>query len=118
MFSTTRALHTHAVVGLLLLGCAPWVAADDGQAIQEWQLRMLLEPTPTQLEMEQRKQTVFIYSRMKDSDISRAMEEQFGRVQHMMFVNTLVTKEPKAAPQKSADGESSEPVVVEDDDGC
>lgn len=118
MFHTPSALKTHTVVSALFLTFAPYAAAGDEQAIQDWQLQMLLEPTPAQLDMEQRKDTVFIYSRMKDSDIGRAMKEQFGRVQHMMFVNTLVTKEPDPTRDKAADSEPSEPVVVEEDDGC
>ena len=118
MFDTLRGLKTHTLLGFLLLGIAPWAAAGDEQAIQDWQLQMLLKPTPVQLKMEQQKDRVFIYSRVKDSDIDRAMDQQFGRIEHMMFVKTLVAKQAEPSRDKTPDSESSEPVVVESDDGC
>jgi hypothetical protein len=118
MFDTRRALMTPALLGFLLPGMAPWATAGDEQAIQDWQLQMLLKPTPVQLQMEQQKDRVFIYSRVKDSDIDRAMDQQFGRIEHMMFVKTLVTKKAEPAHDKASDSKSSEPVVVESDDGC
>ena len=118
MFDTLRALKTPMLLGFLLLGIAPCAAAGDLQTIQDWQLQMLFKPTPVQLEMEQQKDRVFIYSRVRDSDIDRAMSQQFGRVEHMMFVNTLVTQKAEPARDKPADSQSGEPVVVESDDGC
>ena len=118
MSYATRVLQTHALLGFLFLGFAPCATADDERAIQDWQMQMLLQPTPAQIHMEQRKNRVFIYSRMKDSDVGLAMDQQFGRIQHMMFVNTLVTREREPTPGKASGGEPSGPAVVEEDDGC
>lgn len=118
MFCTIKVWKSLALIGSLFLGFMTCAAADDDQAIHDWQMQMLLEPTPAQLDMEQRKKRVFIYSRIRDSDISRAMDQQFDRIEHMMFVNTLVAKNREPTPKKTNEDESSGPVLVEEDDGC
>ncbi|HYQ71946.1 MAG TPA: hypothetical protein VET88_08460, partial [Gammaproteobacteria bacterium] len=68
-----------------------------------FQTRVLFSPTDSQLRAETRGR-VMIYDGLEDADVERALDEQFDRVEHMMFVRTRHT-----AP----DGESSY-----DDDGC
>jgi hypothetical protein len=56
---------------------------------------------------------VTIYSGFTDVQVEQAMEQQFDRVEHMMFVSTVVT---------AADGEPKKDkrsgTVQTEDDGC
>ena len=77
----------------------------------EWQLRRLFAPTERHLAQESKGQ-VFIYYGLRDVDVERAMREEFGRVENMMFAGTIVTNEGK--PKKDvASGD-----WLREDDGC
>jgi ABC-type lipoprotein release transport system permease subunit len=84
-------------------------AADD--SFRQAQLNRLFQPRSSQLSAEARGQ-VYIYDGLTDRDITRAMDQQFGRIEHMMFVRTVVTNE-QGKPETESSGE---PVV--EDDGC
>jgi hypothetical protein len=114
MLNTTARSRGFALVAWTACALWPCAALAGGESKDDWQMQMLFEPTPEQLRIETQRDRVFIYSRVKDTDINRAMDEQFPRVQHMMFVNTLVVQKK---PQPNA-GEPSGPVVVEQHDGC
>jgi len=77
-----------------------------------WQMANLFEPTPAQLEREQ-EQRVMIYDGMKDTDINRALNEQFQRIESMMFIRTIVTDDTGESLRDRTTGDA----VVEDD-GC
>jgi hypothetical protein len=71
---------------------------------EEWQMRRLLEPTA----MEQAAEAagrIFIYDGLKESEIEAALDAEFERMEHMMFIR--VKKETPS-------GE----VVYYEDDGC
>jgi hypothetical protein len=55
----------------------------------DWQLTMLHDPSAAQLSLEQSGK-VFIYDGLTDRDVELAMNTQFKRVEHMMFVRTKV----------------------------
>jgi hypothetical protein len=90
-------------LGLALPGLA--AAADARQTTRAWQERRLFEPSEGQLAQEQRGQ-VFIYDGLDSGKVQQAMDEQFDRIENMMF--TRIHHLPPTA---------TGPVMVEDD-GC
>jgi hypothetical protein len=86
----------------------PLMAAD----IREIELRRLFEPTTSELQAE-RSGLIFIYEGLTDRDVEQAMEAEFDRVEHMMFIRLKKTDE-KGEVQK--DPETGEAAVH--DDGC
>lgn len=81
-------------------------------ADESWQHRQLFEPSETQLERESMGR-VTIYSGFTDVQVAQAMDRQFDRVEHMMFVGTVVT-----ASDGQPKTERSSGVVQTEDDGC
>jgi hypothetical protein len=75
-----------------------------GQAMgaQGWQERRLLSPSATQQRTEQQGK-VYIYDGLHEETVEQALDTQFDRVQHMMFIGTRHT-----------DGDGEEPA----DDDC
>lgn len=75
------------IAACLLWSSVGWAAtAESG----DWQLAMLHEPSPAQLNMEKRGR-VFIYDRLHEADVEVAMNNQFERIERMMFVRTQRT---------------------------
>ena len=100
------------VAAALLLAVQTPVTAANSDRLYDWYLQRLFEPTSQQLAMEAQGR-VQIYSGMKDSDVARALEEQFRRIDSMMFTGTIVT-DPKGEPVK--DPKTGEALV--ENDGC
>lgn len=92
------------------LAAQPTPAADGTD--REWQLRMLFEPSDQQLELEKRGR-VMIYRGLRDTDIDRVMRQQFGRVESMMFIRTVLTDKQGEVERDRASG-----VAIVQDDGC
>ena len=84
--------------------------ADDPQ--QSWQLSLLFNPGDHQHEME-RSGRVFIYDGLRDTVIEQALDEQYDRIEGMMFVNTVVTDEDGVPLTDPETGE-----LVVENDGC
>jgi hypothetical protein len=53
-----------------------------------YQERRLWEPTPKELEAERNGQ-VYIYDGLQQSEVDTAVEQQFGRIESMMFIQQL-----------------------------
>jgi len=82
----------------------PVHAKSSDDKMRQWQLGLLLNPGVHQLDLE-RKGRVVIYDGLRSADIDRALEQQFDRIDSMMFIGTVVT-----------DPETGE--VMVEDDGC
>ena len=74
-----------------------------GEADDGFQYNALFNPGQSQLSAEARGR-VMIYDGLDDNVVERALNTQFGRIEHMMFVRTRKTR---------PDGE-----VLVEDDGC
>ena len=80
--------------------------------VRDIELRRLFEPTPAELKAE-RAGRIFIYEGLRDRDVERAMEEEFDRIDSIMFIRLQVTDEegePLKDPETGA--------AVYQDDGC
>jgi hypothetical protein len=86
------------------------LAEDDPQ--QSWQLSLLFNPGEHQYEMERRGR-VFIYDGLRDTEVERALDEQYHRVESMMFVNTVITDEDGVPLRDENTGE-----MLVENDGC
>ena len=95
---------------LLLLQFSSTVVKADQQT--DWYLQQLFEPTSAQLQQEATGR-VQIYSGLRDTDVSRALEEQFDRIEYMMFTGTIMTD---ASGAVLTDPETGEALV--ENDGC
>ena len=102
--------HTIIITGLMITAAIlsrPVTAADS------WQEKMLFNPSPAQLQVEKERQRIMIYEGLTDMQVADAMEQQFGRVEHMMFTGTVITDDRGDAV---IDPDSGEPMV--ENDGC
>lgn len=87
---TTREDMSAVVTITLLLTATPTLPA----AETDWQLRRLMEPTPAEQHADASGR-VFIYDGLHENSVNRAMEQQFHRIQSMMFVRTRIETEEK-----------------------
>jgi len=97
------------LLALLLLG--PMSEAMVAE-LRDIELRRLFKPTQPERNQEE-KGRIYIYDGLRDKDVERAMDEQFDRVQSMMFIREKKTDDRgqvEKNPETGAD-------VVEDD-GC
>lgn len=93
---------------LLFAATASAVAGD----IRSIELRRLFQPTEKELSAETQGK-VYIYDGLSDADIQRAMDEEFDRIDSMMFIRTKITDKQKPGGK----GDETRAVVLADD-GC
>ncbi len=65
-----------------------WLSANRAEAdtATKWERHQLHQPSPKLLQMEKRGR-VTIYDGLDNSDVDRAMDEQFDRIGSMMFIH-------------------------------
>jgi hypothetical protein len=100
--------RTLSTLALLAVWSGEAAAAD----VSEIELRRLLEPTEAELMAEQEGR-IYIYDGVRDIDIQRAMDEEFHRVESMMFIRTRKTDEAGEVKRNTDTGD-----VEYEDDGC
>lgn len=83
-----------------------------GDFLQRWFQSRLFAPNEQQRELEQKGQVV-IYDGMYDTEVNRAMESHFERIEYMMFVGTIVTDEDGEPKRDNYTGE-----LIKEDDDC
>jgi len=96
----SRLMFTVLLLGTLLAPLARAADANDG-----FQYNALFNPTTAQLRAEEHGR-VMIYDGLDNAVVERALDEQFDRIEHMMFVRT----------RQSAPDNDDEYTV--EDDGC
>jgi hypothetical protein len=88
------------------------VAGADADRMRDWQISMLFNPNEHQLEVED-KGRVMIYDGLYSAEVNQAMEQQFDRIEHMMFTNTIMTDEAGKPLRDPKTG-----LVMVEEDGC
>lgn len=63
---------------------------DPDKALHDWRMQRLMEPSPRDLEKE-RKGSVYIYDGLTEREVDTALNNQFHRIQNMMFMGTVKT---------------------------
>ena len=99
-------MHTFLfITTVLLLTLFSATLLAEESAVYQWQIKRLMSPDDRTLAKEKSQSVVFIYENLKLSDVEKALDEHFSRMENMMFVGTLLP--PTAAggvPQKEEDG--------------
>jgi hypothetical protein len=91
-----------------------WIAAGGAMAegVRDIELRRLFEPTPAEIRAENAG-SIYIYDGLRDLDVQRALEEEFDRVENMMFIRTKKTDAKGDVRRDEHTG-----AVESEDDGC
>lgn len=95
---------------LVAFSCVTVTAA--AADVSEIDLRRLFEPSISERAAEG-KGEIYIYEGLRDIDVQRAMDEQFDRVENMMFIRTIKTDETGKTARDPKTG-----AAVTSDDGC
>jgi hypothetical protein len=93
---------------LLWAATVPMMAAE----LRDIELRRLFDPSASEVQAEHSGR-IYIYEGLRDTDVVRAMEEEFDRIESMMFIREQITDEDGKVKE---DPETGTPVYQ--DDGC
>lgn len=80
--------HTRKIALVLAAVLGSAQAAEAGSTT-DWQLALLFTPSEQQIKVEE-KGRVVIYDGLKSTDVDKAMNQEFERIEHMMFIRTKV----------------------------
>jgi hypothetical protein len=105
-------LPTMALSLLSFANLSSGMELDPDKALHDWQVRRLMEPSPSELETE-RKGNVYIYDGLTDQEVETALNAHFGRIQHMMFVGTVKTDKSGEPLQHNDPGQ-----FIQESGGC
>jgi hypothetical protein len=97
------------LAGTVLLATATGTWAE---GVRDIELRRLFDPTEAELASEAEGR-IYIYDGLTGVDVQRALNEEFHRVQNMMFIRTIKTDEKGNIKRVEETGEAE---YV--DDGC
>ncbi len=87
-------------------------AKDVDQALHDWQVRRLMQPS----QREQKDEVlgkVYIYDGLTDREVEQALSGHFNRIEFMMFMGTIKTDERGEALK---DAETGKP--LQESNGC
>lgn len=105
-------INIHAGLFLVALSCVFSVHAEEHSKVRSWQLAQLFDPGKAQVRAE-KKGRVMIYSGLKDTEVQRAMDEQYDRIESMMFTSVVITNEQGEPQHDPVSGR-----IMVEDDGC
>jgi len=97
---------------LILLAFAGLIYSNAVKSSNSWQMTRLFHPSQADLASE-KKGKIIIYSGLTDKTVAMALDENFYRIEAMMFTKTILT-DAKGTPLR--DAETGE--IVVEDDGC
>jgi len=88
MKNTVRNHLMASLFAVSLLTCSFGFAEE--MSAGNWQINSLLSPSNAQLASERRGR-VTIYDSLREETVDQALDQQFGRIENMMFVSTRYT---------------------------
>ena len=77
---------------LIFTAIATLTAISNARAIDDYQYKVLFNPSEAQLEAEARGR-IMIYDGLQLADVNRAMDGHYDRIENMMFVRTVHVQE-------------------------
>ena len=108
-----RALHDWPV--RRLMQPSPYelkLVHDPDRALRDWQVRRLMQPSPYELKKE-RRGSVYIYDGLTEREVETALDTNFDRIQHMMFMGTVRTDASGQPLRDTATGQ-----LIQESGGC
>jgi hypothetical protein len=102
----------HRLARITLVTLAACFGAASAADVSDIELRRLFNPTTAELAAESEGR-IYIYDGLTDIDVQRALNEEFDRVEHMMFIRTRKTDDTGKVKRDAESG-----TVEYEDDGC
>jgi hypothetical protein len=99
-------------VAIALGNLTAWSGEATAADVSEIEQRRLFSPTEAELASEAEGR-IYIYDGLTGVDVQRALNEEFDRVEHMMFIRTKKTDKQGRVKRDAETGE-----VEYEDDGC
>ena len=98
---------------ILALQCyLPSLAGAAEPVANTWQMNRLFQPNQADLNREA-KGRIMIYDGLTDKTVERALDEQFERVETMMFTSVVVTDDSGEPIRDTDTGD-----IITEEDGC